>query len=368
MDLIYRNRALSLRVSEKPPKDKKIKPLSAAMSNSAAVEEPPHKKKKPSPSPSSKGKARSRDVLLLDCRTHTWSRAPSMGVARASAAAGVVDGKIYVFGGCLSRDCSKWAEVFDPKTQTWDSVPPPPDRNMRCRCIHDSVVVKEEKLYAVDGMDRTFYYSPKEEKWGRGNTITPQGNERDWCVIDKVMYACDRKGNLCWCEPDRLEGEPEGKYWREVKGLGSLKESLATSRLVHVDSKTEALWEAQKSRFGREEKLVDLLPGARLSNSGGNIVVFWDKRDHDVDDIWCADIEIRCAEISVQRRGGEIWGNVEWDNAVMTVNPFSDRYKAEIKKIDLDDSTLISIPQMRLVVLQTSRNSPVAKHMRSRWR
>ncbi|CAH2076349.1 unnamed protein product, partial [Thlaspi arvense] len=276
---------------------------------------------------SREGEPRCCDVLHLDCRAHTWSRAPSMGVARASAAVGVVGGKIYVLGGCRDRDCSKWAEVFDPKTQTWDSLPPPPECIRDTVYIHESVVVMEEKVYAVDGRWTTFYYSPRENKWGRGNTIPPQGNKRDWCVIDKVIYACDEHGVLSWCEVEQLEGPPEGMYWRDVKGLGSLKESLSSSRLVHFDSNLEALWEREKIRRGVQGNLVDKLPGARLCKSGGNIVVFWDKGDLDPDDIWCADIEIRCAEISLQRRGGEIWSNEEWNNTVMTVNPFSDRYK-----------------------------------------
>ncbi|KAL0731243.1 hypothetical protein Bca4012_027337 [Brassica carinata] len=68
------------------------------------------------------GKPSSR-VFLLDCRFHTWSNLPCMGVARAYAAAGVVDGKIYVFGGCEDPNSDKWGEVFDPTTQTWDVLP-----------------------------------------------------------------------------------------------------------------------------------------------------------------------------------------------------------------------------------------------------
>lgn len=59
------------------------------------------------------------DVLLLDCGTHTWRHAPSMGVARACAAAAVIDGKIYVVGGCqVNKYSLSWGEVFEPKTQT----------------------------------------------------------------------------------------------------------------------------------------------------------------------------------------------------------------------------------------------------------
>ncbi|CAA7039679.1 unnamed protein product [Microthlaspi erraticum] len=260
-----------------------------------------------------KGKL-SRGVHLLDCRTHRWRRAPSMGIARAAAAAGVVGGKIYVFGGCRDFDSSNWAEVFDPKTQTWDSLPAIPDPTVRCQYMTGSVVV-EEKMYAMYGVDDSFYYSPRESKWGRGNIPPRTRNRRDWCFIDKVIYCIDNRGHLCWCEPVQLESsDPEGMYWREVKGLGSLNESLSRSRLVHFDSQFEAICETG------DQNLVDLLPGARLSNFGGNLVLFWDVvegDDHHLG-VWCA-------EISLERRpqGPEIWGNIEWSNAVMTV----DRHK-----------------------------------------
>lgn len=251
------------------------------------------------------------DVWLLDCRTYTWRIVPSMGMARANAAAGVVDGKIYVFGGFISDDYSNWVEVFDPKTQTWDSWPLQKELP-RPRLIHDSVVW-DQKVYAVDGKEKTFYYSPSQRKWGRGNSGHLVGNRRDWCMIDNLLFCISRRGNIYWYDPKDLdcpEGvEPEGMYSKEVEGLDSLKTSLSSSRLVHFDDISVALWEKDKFKFSfpswSESRLVDLLPGARLTNSGPNIVLFWDVINGDRLEIWCA-------EISFTRLAGEIWGNIKY--------------------------------------------------------
>ncbi|CAA7033573.1 unnamed protein product [Microthlaspi erraticum] len=64
----------------------------------------------------------SSSVMVMDCRTHTWSDAPSMLVARATPSACVLDGKIYVTGDCKNLDATNWMEVFDTKTQTWEFV------------------------------------------------------------------------------------------------------------------------------------------------------------------------------------------------------------------------------------------------------
>ncbi|XP_023637961.1 F-box/kelch-repeat protein At4g39560 [Capsella rubella] len=175
-----------------------------------------------------KGKC-SKAFGVLDCRSNKWHRLPSMRVGRTAAAAGVVCGKIYVFGGCPDLNSSNWAE---------------------------------------------------------------------------------------------LDSEQGDLLWKYVKGLGSVNESLSRSRLVHFDSRFEAMWESHKIKIGKHKKLVDLLPGARLSYSGPNIVLFWDVIEGDRFDMWCA-------EISLERRQGpeEMWGNIEWSNVVMTVDHFLDRYK-----------------------------------------
>ncbi|CAG7862181.1 unnamed protein product, partial [Brassica rapa] len=37
----------------------------------------------------------------------------------------IVDGEIYVMGGCKADETKNWAEVFDPITQTWESLHDP---------------------------------------------------------------------------------------------------------------------------------------------------------------------------------------------------------------------------------------------------
>ncbi|XP_010496484.1 PREDICTED: putative F-box/kelch-repeat protein At3g24610 [Camelina sativa] len=165
------------------------------------------------------------DVLLLDCVSHSWRRIQSMKVARASAVANVVDGKIYVFGGCQEVDSPNWAEVFDPKTQTWDSLPLPKDPDIRRNTsVIDRSVVMEDKIYSVDEEDQSFYYLPREGIWRRGNWDSKPGNRKNWCAIGKLLYCCGTRGKIMWCEQNELERcGAEELNWGEVEGLGILQ-------------------------------------------------------------------------------------------------------------------------------------------------
>ncbi|XP_010451131.1 PREDICTED: F-box/kelch-repeat protein At5g39560-like [Camelina sativa] len=62
-------------------------------------------------------------IRILDCGSNTWRDGPSMMVARESAHAFFVDGKIYVMGGCGKDESMAWMEALDIKTQTWSSLP-----------------------------------------------------------------------------------------------------------------------------------------------------------------------------------------------------------------------------------------------------
>ncbi|XP_056860327.1 F-box/kelch-repeat protein At4g39560-like [Raphanus sativus] len=208
------------------------------------------------------------NVLFLDCRSHTWSTLPSMGMARYSAVAGVVDGRIYVFGGCEGRESGKWGEVFDPKQQTWDALPMPPPR-CDFPLVCESIVIEEQKVVVMNGLGICLSYIPSESKWKKGYRDI-SGIKRCWHVIDNVVYCSLSGGQILWCEPSELEWN-EKMEWREVMGLESLRDTLAASKMV---------------------------------NYGGGL------------EIWCAEISLE-----IRKKTCEIIGNIVWSEAVMTLDP-----------------------------------------------
>ncbi|KAJ4885191.1 F-box/kelch-repeat protein [Raphanus sativus] len=104
-------------------------------------------------------------VSVLDCRFNTWHKAPRMQLKRSSPSASLLDGKIYVAGGCEDSSSVNWVEVFDPKTRTWGNVANP-GTETRPRAEVESFGIKG-KLYLLG--DENMVYDPVEARW---NTTT----------------------------------------------------------------------------------------------------------------------------------------------------------------------------------------------------
>ncbi|AEC06298.1 F-box/kelch-repeat SKIP6-like protein [Arabidopsis thaliana] len=179
--------------------------------------------------------------------------------------------------------------------------------------IHDSVVI-EDKVYVVDSWNKSFFYSPKQCKWGRGNHDSKPKNKRDWCMIDNLLYSCGQGGCKYLCEPHELDRcDAEGMNWTGVRSfdLQRLKYRFYHSRVVHFGGKMSRVWQSAQ----------DLLLGAKLTNFALNIVVFWNVlvggRGHQTLQIWCYKISL-CKRVDNIWGANNIWGTVECSNVVFT--------------------------------------------------
>lgn len=206
-----------------------------------------------------------------------------MRVAREFAAAGVINGKIYVIGGCVPDNFSRsanWSEVFDPVTNRWESVPSPPE--IREKWMHASAVV-DGKVYAMADRGGVSFdpYNGAWESVGRELDLGWRGRAT---VVDGILYCYDYLG--------KIKGFDVKKgLWKELKGL--------------------------------DKSLPRFLCGATMADVGGKLVVVWEcqrnlnanKKGKEME-IWCAEIDVKKKK---KNKDGELWGEVCWLNNVLSV-------------------------------------------------
>ncbi|CAA7034075.1 unnamed protein product [Microthlaspi erraticum] len=198
----------------------------------------------------------SRKVYLLDCRSRQWRTLPEMRFPRVSPAAGFIDGKIYVFGGC-SKLCTgeSWGEIYDPKTQTWEPLPP--------TTLTPDVSFQKTLMTFFGERIETFFFEKK---------FCFHGKEK---ILFRSCLLCLLIGSpLEWCD---LEENP---IWREVKGLEGLQSSLDFFSLAD--------------------------PG-----QGRRLTVGWVSKD---EDLWCAEISFE------RPSREELIGTVEWSKILYTLD------------------------------------------------
>ncbi|XP_023633845.1 putative F-box/kelch-repeat protein At4g19330 [Capsella rubella] len=201
-------------------------------------------------------------------------KAPSMMVARKNPLTCSLDGKLYVLGGCEPDESMLWAEVFDPKTQTWEALPDP-GVELRYSLVK-KLQAKQGKIY-VRSNKKNFVYLTKESRWEEAD---PNLGEC-MCEIENVCY---RYGNKrYWWYDTKCE------EWKKVKGLSQL--------------------------YGLHRPTPDI----ELGNYGGKLVVFWDRV---VSSRICATKEIWCAMISLEKSSDEVCGHIKWIDAVL-IAPWS---------------------------------------------
>lgn len=246
------------------------------------------------------GKTRySSFVSVLDCRNHSWRQVPRMRVERSSASTvSLVDGKIYVGGGCKDINTLNWIEVYDPEAETWGSVTNPRienDYEDRPRRVAKSLGL-EGKLYMFG--DEFVVYNSKEDRWNDIGVDRQLCRAIDYrscinsssCVIDNVLYIWD-KGVFKWYDF-------KVSLWKDLNGVEGSLPGLRDREYC---------------------KMVDL---------GGKIAVLWEEcvytRTYKKNKIWCAEISLE------KRDGDEMWGKVEWFDIVLRVHTSCSLFYADV--------------------------------------
>ncbi|BBI32662.1 Kelch repeat-containing protein [Cohnella abietis] len=132
-------------------------------------------------------------VEVYDLATDTWASKATMPSARGWATAAVYNGKIYVFGGLVSKseEASNTVFVYDPTTDTWANK-----ANMPVIQYAPSSVVVNNKIYIVGGstgasrvQNTLWEYTPENDTW-----IKKAGMATARCAVaavywDGVIYA-----------------------------------------------------------------------------------------------------------------------------------------------------------------------------------
>ncbi|CAH8387580.1 unnamed protein product [Eruca vesicaria subsp. sativa] len=194
-------------------------------------------------------------------------------------------------GGCNAEDSASWAEVFDTKTQTWESLPDP-GPELRFSLIKTMNVTKR-RVYVESIRETDHYYNPKEGKWGVSSKAHKVGRK---CEIGHVRYSCSKRG-LFWYNTKL-------KDWRMVKGLEVLNKYCCVGVVA-------------------------------IANYGGKLLVLWDKFEQKHDDQSQNYKEIWCSVVALERRNDveEVWGTVEWASVVLTVPSSYDFLRCQVKSV-----------------------------------
>lgn len=221
----------------------------------------------------------SSDLWILDTRSGNMTQGPSMSVPRAGrcAAAGVIDGKIYVMGGGEFQGEVK-VEVFDPKSETWELAGAENVRNV------------EGKVYMVE-YEKTSVYNPRGSEGEQLVQIVSERLERGGrkeklkdgvdrvCVVEDVLFAFFQRSGLLWFDTKL-------NVWRRLVVRGDGKEMF----IFHADAVVEY---------------------------DGKLAVLYMWGESEVDGVVTK--SVRCKLVSVHRGGDRMCGTIDWSGVVGTV-------------------------------------------------
>lgn len=178
-----------------------------------------------------------KDVWILDLTSphKGWKAGPPMNFRRCDPQMVVVDGKLFVFGGLRfkPKGNSGWMEVFDPLSQTWESLPNPPSYfdSDEEDILHAVLEAKHEIVVARprdSGSGNANFYSYN-VVGGFWKNLEPKPSKRALCCYGRAVVV----GNtLYWATFLSRESEHCTLYYHDLEKNVWLQECLCTSKIL----------------------------------------------------------------------------------------------------------------------------------------
>lgn len=133
--------------------------------------------------------------MRYDPQIDVWTEMTPIPIARIAPIVTVYNNKIYVFGGIGLKDNGRLdfskqlnnIDVYDPKTNTWESKKPMPDYLIGAKCA----IVIDNDIYFINiksidnKLDKnTYVYNPDTEIWRAFNINLPE----NWYDSEGVTF------------------------------------------------------------------------------------------------------------------------------------------------------------------------------------
>lgn len=138
-------------------------------------------------------------LVVFNPATNSWSDLTRMPTPRSTAAAGVINGKLYVVGGKDSkagRGAMNILEIYDPATDTWTT-----GANMPTKRWGPAAEVIDGKLFVVGGalnLDNLYtvleIYDPATDSWSTGPSMNTARYRPAVGVIDGKLLVAGGQG------------------------------------------------------------------------------------------------------------------------------------------------------------------------------
>ena len=186
------------------------------------------------------GAGTSRRVFSYDPGTDAWiDVAPSAFFHGGTAAAAVIDGRIYVAGGTGGGMAGNELEVYDPAANRWTTLAP-----MGCARNHTAGGVIDGLLYVAGGRpgNQTCVeaYDPASDTWTRKASMPTGRSGIAGAVVGSCLYIFGGEGNAS--DPNGIFHEveaydPETDTWFELPPMQTGRHGIYAAvrgRVIHL--------------------------------------------------------------------------------------------------------------------------------------